>query len=159
MNEIHEYWKNPWDGFNLPHTYLDAKEQSRFLAEIIKRYTDDSAKMLEIGCNVGRNLNYLFDDGYKKLSGIEISEEAVRVLKKSFPEMARSIEIHNSPVERIITKFEDNKFDIVFTMAVLEHIHSDSEWIFPEIVRITKNFLITIEDENCIRMATFPKKL
>ena len=34
----------------------------------------------------------------------------------------------------------------MFTMAALQHIHPDSEWVFPEIVRITDT-LITVEDE------------
>ena len=37
--------------------------------------------------------------------------------------------------------------DLVFTMAVLEHIHLDSEWVFSEMARIAKKYLITIEDE------------
>ena len=91
------------------------------------------------------------------MEGIEISEAAVQLLRQSFPEMARSTKIHNAPVEEIIKAFEDDEFDIVFTMAVLEHIHRDSEWIFAEMIRITKNYLITIEDEKGISWRHFPR--
>jgi len=144
--ELHQYWRRPW-GCNLPQYYLEGKIRSQFLVEIIKKYAKPNAGILEIGCNVGRNLNYLFLAGFKKLEGIEISENAVHLLKKFYPEMARNAIIHNAPVERIIKNFRDNEFDVVFTMAVFEHIHTDSEWIFPEVARITKDILITIEDE------------
>ena len=71
--------------------------------------------------------------------------------------MARYTKIYNVPVEEIIREFRDCEFGIVFTMAVLEYIHTDSEWIFPEMVRVTKDFLITIEDERCISWRHFPR--
>ncbi len=151
------YWRSPWNGSNLPQEYLEGKTRSLFLVEIIKRYAETNAKILEVGCGVGRNLNYLFLAGFKELSGIEISENAVQLLKQSYPEMAVHIKIYNMPVEEVIRHFKDDEFDVVFTMAVLEHIHPDSEWIFPEIARITKDYLITIEDERSLSWRHFPR--
>ncbi len=92
-----------------------------------------------------------------KLSGVEISEKAVQLLKESYPEMTSHLKIHNVSVEEIIKEFKDGEFDVVFTMAVLEHIHTDSEWTFPEMMRITKDFLITIEDELGFSWRHFPR--
>lgn len=156
-NELHQYWREPWDGTNLPEGYLVGKARSQFLVEIVKRHATPKAKILEIGCSVGRNLHYLFLAGFRNLEGIEISEKALELLKQAYPEMARHTKIHNVPVEEIITELKDCEFDIVFTMALLQHIHLDSEWIFPEIVRITKDFLVTIEDERCISWRHLPR--
>ena len=68
-------------------------------------------------------------------------------MKQIFPEVAENTEIYVDAIENVIIDFEDEQFDTVYTMAVLEHIHPESEWIFPEIARITGNNLITIEDE------------
>ena len=106
---------------------------------------------------MGRNLNYLFNAGYKKLGGVEISKEAIDLMKKTYPEMAEQIEIWNSPIEDVIVNFKGNSFDLIFTMAVLEHIHPDSKFIFSEMVRITKKYLITIEDEKGISWRHFPR--
>ena len=157
LSILHQYWKNPSDSTNLPQQYLQGKARSQFLLKIMNKYATKNQKILEIGCNVGRNLNYLFHSGFKNLEGIEISEKAVQLLHTAYPEMAQQARIYNSPVEEIIRNFRDCEFDIVFTMAVLEHIHLNSEWIFPEIVRITKNFLITIEDEFNISWRCIPR--
>ena len=148
-DELHRFWRHPWDGSrNLPIDYLqEGEERSQFLVELIKRYVEPNAKILEIGCNVGRNLNYLFNAGYTKLGGVEISGDAVDLMKQAYPEMAKQIEIYNNPVEDVIKNFEDDAFDVVFTMAVLMHIHPGSRFIFPEMVRITSKYLITIEGE------------
>lgn len=89
---------------------------------------------------------------------MEISGKAVQLLKQSYPEMASHVKIFNGPVEEIIRDFKDNEFDIVFTMAVLQHIHTDSEFVFTEIVRITRDFLAIIEDERCASWKHFPRR-
>jgi hypothetical protein len=42
-------------------------------------------------------------------------------------------------------------------MAVLEHIHRDSEWIFRKLARCTRRFLVTIEDEGSVSERHFPR--
>jgi SAM-dependent methyltransferase len=155
--DVHQYWRRPSDSSNLPQAYLEGASRSQLLIDVIERYAKPNTRILEIGCNVGRNLDYLFKAGFVNLSGIEINEEAVRLLKQSFPEMAGQTTIYNAPLEESIVRFGDGEFDIVFTMAVLEHIHRDSSWVFPEIVRITNGYLITIEDERARSWRCFPR--
>jgi len=154
---LHAYWENPWDEGNLPEHYLTPVVRSEFLVQLVQKYISPDAKILEIGCNIGRNLNYLFDAGFKNLQAIEISEAAIKLLRESFPKMASQTEIYNMPVEDVIEHLGQNQYDLVFTMAVLEHIHPKSEWIFPEIVRISKEYLITIEDERTKNWRVIPR--
>ena len=155
--DLFRYWKQPWDGKNFPESYLEGEEKSQLLVKMVKNYSDFNPKILEIGCNVGRNLNCLFRAGFRKLYGVELSGKALLLLKKYYPEMVPYVKIQNLPIEEAIRNFKNNEFDIVFTMAVLEHIHTDSEWIFPEITRITKKILITIEDEHGLSWRHFPR--
>lgn len=157
-NAVYQYWRETWSSSNPPQARLEEKEQrSQFLVKIVERYATPSAKILEIGCDVGRSLNYLFLAGFENLAGIEISEEAVQFLKQSYPEMARNTKFYNMPVEEIIKRIKEHEFDIVFTMATFGHIHTDSDWIFPEVVRITKDILITIEEEHTRYWWHFPR--
>jgi SAM-dependent methyltransferase len=156
-DQLHEYWKHPDDGRNQIPGYIAHVERSEFLFSYIKKYADPESKILEIGCNVGRNLNYLFEQGYQKLEGIEISEEAIEAMKKTYPDMAKLISVHQNSVEEIIKTFADNSFDMVFTLAVFMHLHFESEWVFKEVARITKRYLITVEDEEKIFWRHFPR--
>ncbi|MET3698870.1 methyltransferase family protein [Bacillus oleivorans] len=157
LDAVHNYWKDPKEEGNLPEAYIAPIERSQYLHELIKKYADLSATLLEPGCNVGRNLNYLLRKGYKNLTGIEISENAVSLLKSTYPELANTAQIHNAPIEEIVTDFKTGGFDVVFTMAVFEHIHYESNWIFKEIARITKSYLITIESEDGVSGRHFPR--
>ena len=82
VESLHSYWRYPWDGVNLPQGYSYPIERSKFLLDIVKRYAPPSSSILEIGCNVGRNLNYLYMNGFNHLSGVEISQNAVELLKR-----------------------------------------------------------------------------
>ena len=141
--QIHNYWQNP-SSENMPSEYLKGTERSQYLVNLFKRFAKLDNSILEIGCNSGRNLAALFAAGYHNLNGIEINSEAVRLLKETYPQLS-NIPIYNSPVEDIITNF--GEYDIIFTLALLEHIHPESEWIFEHIAYITRHHLLTIEDE------------
>ena len=151
--QLLEYWRHPKikngnkNENNTPENYLTGIERSDYLVDLIGKYLQKEEKILEVGCNVGRNLNHLYKAGYKNINGIEISDKAVQAMYKNFPELYGCVGIYNCPVESIIDIIGDGAYDLVFTMAVLEHIHYDSEFIFPEIARIARKYLITIEDE------------
>jgi SAM-dependent methyltransferase len=155
LDRIHSYWKQPWDGSNAPESYLERSEKSKLLLELLEQYVTHEASVFELGCNVGRNLNYLYRHGWKDLHGVEISEKAIMAMRKYYPELAMSARIHVAAIEEAITRFRTEEFDVVFTMAVLEHIHIESEWVFSEIVRITGKYLITIEDEAALTWRHF----
>lgn len=152
---LYNYWLHPNDGYNSPEDYIYPTERSAFLFGFIKKYVKPEEKILEIGCNVGRNLNYLFNVGYKNLDGIEISKEAISLMEKVYPEMAGVIKVYGNSVEEVIKSLKENSYYAVFTMAVLQHIHPDSEFVFSEIARITKKYLIIVEDEKGVSSRHF----
>ncbi|MCX6723792.1 MAG: class I SAM-dependent methyltransferase [Candidatus Staskawiczbacteria bacterium] len=155
--ELERYWRDPMD-HNAPNSYIEPVQRSEFLLKFFKKYADSQDKILEIGCNVGRNLNYLFVAGYKNLRGIEISKEAVELMKRVYPKILSSVKVDINSVENAVKTIENDSFDVVFTMAVFQHIHPDSEFVFSEVARITKKYLIIIEDEDGVTWRHFPRR-
>ena len=145
LEECLDHWKNPKD-HNQPENYnkQHTQQRSRYLLSLFNKYKiNKSSTILEIGCNCGRNLNYLYNAEYNKLFGIEISRKALEFQKSFFPGLKANL--INSSIEDHILFFKDNQFDVIFTMAVLQHIHIDSNWIFEHIARICKKYLLLIE--------------
>ena len=153
---FHDYWRSPPEEVNAPETYLSGSEASPFLYELVARYVEPAAPILEIGCNVGRNLAYLHARGYPNLTGIEINSEALTVMRREHPALATDATLINEPVEEVVSTFKDQQFELVFTVAVLEHLHSDSEWVFGEIGRSAR-CVITIEDEKSVHWRVIPR--
>jgi pseudaminic acid biosynthesis-associated methylase len=77
--------------------------------------------ILECGCNIGRNIDFL-NDALPRASKsiIEISKPAFEFVSGKH-ELAHAF---NGAIED--ADFEDGTFDLVFTMGVLIHIHPDN---------------------------------
>jgi len=155
---LYSYWKTPNDRWNSPELYLQGHERSEFLVSIVKRYLNCEGSILEVGCNVGRNMQYLFDAGYRNLSAVEISAKALEIMKLKFPILAKSSSIYNSTIEDWVQSYSSLQFDLIFAMAVLEHIHWDSDWVFSYLSKMSKRYLVIIEDEAQVSNRHFPRK-
>lgn len=145
-NFLHNYWKNPCDS-NKPRRYLSEKkhERTKFLMDICSNLVlPKDYSVLEIGSNIGRNLNAFWEAGCRNLHAIEINENAVREMIKEYPHL-RNIDFRVGSIEKYIKKM--CSADVVLSMTVLMHIHPVSDWIFEELFKKTRHYLITIEDE------------
>lgn len=154
LAECQEYWRKPPHD-DRPKRYLDeGKETSELLLGLLKPYAKKTDKILEIGCNAGRNLVYLYENGYKRLYGVDICPSAIRLLEKKYPFLQGRVVVES--LEDMVADEIDQFYGVVFTTLVLEHIHPDSDWVFAEIARIAKR-LIIIEDEASVSFRTFPR--
>ncbi|MCH2666131.1 hypothetical protein MK139_17565 [bacterium] len=89
--EQEQRWRNQGKpgSSDSPSTYIDfGVEDSNLFSEVLSFLPSD-ARILEIGCNAGRNLDYLFRAGYTNLWGIEIGSAAVEMFGATFPRDAR----------------------------------------------------------------------
>lgn len=76
------------------------------------------SKILDMGCGYGRALRYLKENGYRNLTGIDISEDLILKAKKQCPEARYFVE----DFEKIKL---NEKFDTIFLMAAIEYILTD----------------------------------
>jgi SAM-dependent methyltransferase len=153
-DELWSFWRSP-DPSNQPEGYRDAPERTAFLLELVERHVAKDAAILELGCNVGRNLNALALAGYTDLTGVEINRDAVALLRKTYPALDGAT-IRAIPIEQAVKPFRDQAFGLVYTMAVLEHLHPDSEFVFRHMARIGRK-VIVIEDEFGVSNRHFPR--
>lgn len=118
--------------------------RSETIINMLKPWITSEYSILEVGCNVGRNLNHLYMSGYEKLAGIEINENAVQRLRRAYPQL-KSANVDVGPAEEVLGHYRSGSFDVVFTMAVLEHIPPSSRTVFSQIARVARRYVLAIE--------------
>ena len=118
--------------------------RSETIINMLKPWITSEYSILEVGCNVGRNLNHLYMSGFEKLAGIEINENAVQRLRRAYPQL-KSVNVDIGPAEEVLEHYRSSSFDVVFTMAVLEHIPPSSRTVFSQIARVTHRYVLAIE--------------
>lgn len=130
------------------YAYYGSNEISQRLCETIDSLVAKDAAILELGCSVGRHLAYLADQGYTDLTGVDINPEAFEEMKRTYPALADIGTFHAGAIEDIITEFDDDRFDVVYSVETLAHIPEDNQWVFEDIARVTDQVLVTVEVED-----------
>lgn len=151
QSKLHSYWQNPTDEKNFPSQYLqneNTSKRSRLIVDMVKKCgIPEDASIIELGCNVGRNLNALHESGFVNLHGIDISSQALDVGEKEFGLSGKNIRTRCCTIEEFLGNAKKKSYDVIFTLAVLEHLAIESEWVFPCMVNVSNGYIVTVEDE------------
>jgi len=95
-----------------------------FILKLLE-YQNRNSQLLDIGCAGGSLIKALGKRGFSNISGIDISEKAIKLCKKRG---AMSVAV----MEGTKLAFSDGAFDIVVASDILEHMENDlralKEW-------------------------------
>lgn len=132
-----------------PAYYADigTNEVSETLATVFEYYASEDAAILEVGCSSGRHLAHLRENGFENLTGIDINDESFDVMAERYPRLAETGSFRTGAIEDILPEFPDDAFDVVYSVETLQHIHPENEWVFEELTRVTRDLLVTAENE------------
>jgi len=140
-----DFWSRPPDLPNRHDAYAYAWPRSFLLVGLVAPRLPPDARILEIGCNVGRNLEALRLAGYRDLTGVEISRDALDAHRTYYPDSRARL------VQADVTRdpLDLPPADLVFSMAVLMHIPPASEEVvFRKMATLARRWIISIEDES-----------
>lgn len=91
-----------------------------FGAELKRAGVSTDARSLDVGTGTGANLRLLQELGYREVTGLDASDEAIRhCAEKGLPPVRRG-DIGALP-------FADSNFDLVMATDVIEHVDDDGQ--------------------------------
>ncbi|WP_227355564.1 class I SAM-dependent methyltransferase [Haladaptatus salinisoli] len=129
------------------YAYYGPNEASESVRARLDSLAGSNPTVLELGCSSGRHLSHLRDHGYEDLYGIDINDEALDVMEDAYPDLAARGTFYIDAIENVVADFDDGRFDVVYSVETLQHLHPDNEWVFEELSRITDDLLVTVENE------------
>jgi pseudaminic acid biosynthesis-associated methylase len=101
---------------------------------------DKGISILEVGANIGTQLQFLHNQSFSKLLGIDVNRHAVEEAKHIHPDVD-IIEASGFDMP-----FKDGSFDLVYTSGVLIHISpKDIESIMREMHRVSRRYIWGLE--------------
>jgi len=113
--------KNHIEYYLIDETHWWFSARKNLLEFVIKKFAKDldtDCKVIDIGCGSGTNIKN-FSSVYNNIVGMEDSEEAANMAKEKTGKQIYKGELPDK------IPFEDNSFDLVFLLDVLEHIEND----------------------------------
>ena len=127
------------------YAYYGPNETSERVRRVLDRLVRRDAAVLELGCSSGRHLEHLREAGYSDLHGVDINDDAFDVMAREYPDLAEAGTFHHGAIEDVVVGFEDDAFDVVFSVQTLQHVHADETSVFAELARIAGDLLVTVE--------------
>lgn len=110
--------KNPWSSISSDAaktmTFTTPLPDTRLLSAV----PPISSSVLDVGCGYGRVLGYMYQKGYRDLSGIDVSAELIEQAKVLCP----TATYYTQDIEHIQLK---QKYDLILVMGVIEYILTD----------------------------------
>ena len=117
------------------HNKLQSKSSGRFenifYKAIINAWDDffnylslnvKDSEVLDYGCGVGPVIEKVIKFNPKKITGIDISDISISKAKEKFQNLNSEVELFVDNCEK--TKFNDNKFDLVYGLGILHHLQT-----------------------------------
>lgn len=147
-DENHHGWATRSGEFSPTYyAHIGPNEVSETLVTVLEHFAPNDPDILELGCSSGRHLAHLLDNGYENLTGIDLNEESFEVMAEYYPELAETGTFLTGALEDHLPEFPDDSFDVVYSVETLQHVHPDDEWVFEELTRVSRNLVITAENE------------
>jgi len=145
VDRVREYWTDPDDN-NVAGSYIAPRLYTTVLGALIAGEFDKGARILELGCNVGRNLDELCRRGFYNLHAVEINLGAVELGGATYPGLYYDLTVHGVDVGEFID-LDTGPYDLIFTVAHLEHLHHDTGWRVLDWMAANTGNIVTLEDE------------
>ena len=141
-------WKNISNGQPLSYeNYIKINDVGYALVKEIEERANKNDGFLDIGCNVGRFLNYLYFNGFRNLKGVDINKNIIEYSKKVFPDLPSENIIVKKSIEELLMKSKNHEYDIVYTHGhTVELIHRTYPLV-KHLSRISKKFIILLIQE------------
>ncbi|MEO0447479.1 MAG: ATP-binding cassette domain-containing protein [Verrucomicrobiota bacterium] len=121
------------------------KVYEEFFSDTLK-LLEPQDSILEVGCMIGSNLEYLRQKGFGNLAGVEVSSEAVKVGAENFPDLKDRL--HNEGVISFLGEQEDGAFDAVFSIGYLGSAGDRRDFILAQMARVCRRMILLKEPES-----------
>jgi len=125
------------------------KVKERYLNVLKRLKISNDAKFLDCGCGIGEFLNFLYQNEYKNLYGIDLSEKAITKIKEKY----NSENFFSGNLTEIDSIFKGQKFDVVMSFDVLFHVIDDDDF-----EKVVQN-MCQLSSKYIILHGMFPKRL
>lgn len=80
--------------------------------------------VMDMGCNSGTNLNFLYQAGYRRLYGVDASGAALEHFARIFPQTFETADVRHDLFQRYLQSCSDGTVDVIHSNgATLELVH------------------------------------
>jgi SAM-dependent methyltransferase len=116
--------------------------------KILECSSNVNAPILDLGCNSGRHIEYLYKQGLRNLTGVDIMNNALLFFKDRCPEIHKNTILLHDYFQRFLRNSPDKQYEIVYSVgATIELVHPSFD-IIGEMCRVSSSYVMLLVQEN-----------
>ncbi|MBL4614101.1 MAG: class I SAM-dependent methyltransferase [Magnetovibrio sp.] len=144
----------PWiySGHGLPkdvQAFSEIPSHHRSALDLFSKLVGDKdAPILDLGCNMGRHLNFLYDRGHTSLYGVDIMKKAFVAFQERFPKTYDQCTLDHNIFQRYLTRHPDRSFSGVYTFGATVEYNHPSFALVREVCRVSNDLVMFVINEN-----------
>lgn len=118
------------------------------LKNVLEVASDKQSPILDLGCNSGRHVEYLYNNGMRNLSGVDVMKNALLYFKERCPDAYENSQTYHDFFQHFLRNTPDQKYEIVYTVgATIEIVHPSFD-IIGEMCRVAQSYVIILVQED-----------
>jgi SAM-dependent methyltransferase len=135
-----------WEQYPTSHFQELGDTCHTLMQEVIHLAPDPNAAILDMGCNVGRHLNFLHERGYRNLLGVDFNSTALSEMVLRYPQMYADTRLYEMSFQEFLTKV-DEPVDVAYTRgATFELVHPSFPLIKRVCERVRQHVVLAINE-------------
>ncbi len=133
--------KEHWEAYPTDHFNEIGHASMALLNELMELVPDKQTSILDMGCNVGRHLNYLYQQGYRNLRGVDFSGRAIEDMAIRYPDMHEASKL-------TVASFQDylsgspKQVDLVYTRGATFELVPPSFPLIKQVCKIARQYVV-----------------
>ena len=148
--QVREHWRmqdfsdrHGYDKYDYPQEKLDV-----ILSKTIRELASSNESILDLGCNTGRQLRGLNEIGYKRLTGLDISPNAIKQAKIK-PDSS-GIEFIEGSFEKKLPEFvlKNRKFDLIYSAGAGICLVYPAFDVVKYICKLSRKYAVLVNQHN-----------
>jgi SAM-dependent methyltransferase len=135
-----------WEDYSTAHFQELSETCHTLMQEVMRVSPDRNATIVDMGRNVGRHLNFLYEAGYRNLCGVDFSSTALSEMVSRYPLMHAAGQFYEMSFEEFLTK-TDRPVDLAYTRgATFELMHPSFPLIKELCSRVRRHVVLAIHE-------------
>lgn len=133
-----------------PVQFRDVSEATLVMPRSVVEFSaGPTDSVLDVGCNCGRHLQYLYDAGFRDLHGVDASSEALAKMGEWFPDLSASVTVHCDLFQRFLGQCR-RQYDIVMSHGTtFETVHPSFD-VVRHLCRVARNHVVLVLNDSCL---------
>jgi len=139
-----EPWASADEGAWFPPSVYIIAEPGGLLKRVLATTSPDES-VLDMGCNSGANLNFLYQAGFRSLYGVDAGRQALETFARTFPETYACADVSHDLFQHYLLHCPDGMVDVIHSNgATLELVHPSFPIVAPNSRVARKSVLVDI---------------